>query len=134
MLLTHGENFVRKNHPIWYHYFILVNLISMSTKIEMTAKYVAQLEELSITPDTTLLEWVVDRVGPANYNADGQLVACSDKEELERVYTGFVGDELAETDKEKGMSVIAEVCEDMKDINRKYRAVFYYLLAKKYGK
>jgi hypothetical protein len=50
------------------------------------------------------------------------------------VYTNFVADDLGETDQEKGMSAINEVLEQMSGINRKYRAVVYYLLAKKYGK
>ncbi len=106
----------------------------MATKEEMIEKYTAQLQEVGVTAEAELLDWVVDRVGPANYNVDGQLVAASDEDELARVYTGFVGDELEETDKEKGMSVIKEVCSELDGINRKYRAVVYYLLAKKYGK
>lgn len=106
----------------------------MTTKEEMMEKYEAQLADLGESVDAELLSWVVDRVGPANYNADAQLVACSDDEERERVFTGFVGDELAETDKEKGMEAIAGVCDTMSSENRKYRAVVYYLLAKKYGK
>src|SRR6056297_725699 len=106
----------------------------MSTKIEMMEKYTEQLNELGVTVNTTLLDWVTDRVGPANYDADGQLVAATNSDELDGVYTGFVGDELAETDKEKGMAAINEVMEHMSGMNRKYRAVVYYLLAKKYGK
>ena len=106
----------------------------MSTKIEMMGKYTAQLSELGVIADTALLDWVTDRVGPANYDADGQLVAATNPEELDRVYTGFVGDELAETDKEKGMTVINEVMEQMSGVNRKYRGTVYYWLAKKYGK
>jgi len=106
----------------------------MSTKIEMMEKYTAQLSELGTTADADLLDWVTDRVGPANYDADGQLVAATNPDELERVYTGFVGDELSETNKEKGMMAINEVMEQMSGMNRKYRGVVYYLLAKKYGK
>lgn len=107
----------------------------MATKVEMMEKYTEQLEELGVKVDAELLDWVTDRVGPANYKADAQLVAASDADELKRVYTGFVGDELAETDEEKGMAAIEAVCkEDMGDVKRKYRAVVYYLLAKKYGK
>ena len=43
-----------------------------------------------------------------------------------------MGDELGEEDKEKGLAAIDEVCEQMGGINKKYRAVVYYLLAKKY--
>jgi len=106
----------------------------MATKEEMVEKYTAQLEDLNVDVEAELLDWVVDRVGPANYKDDAQLVACSDEDELNRVYTGFVGDELEETDKEAGMEAIKDVCEQMSDISRKYRAVVYYLLAKKYGK
>ena len=106
----------------------------MATKVDMMEKYTQQLGDLGVTADQELLDWVTDRVGPANYDADGQLVAATNPEELDRVYTGCVGDELAETDKEKGMAAIADVMEQMSDINRKYRGVVYYLLAKKYGK
>jgi len=106
----------------------------MSSKEEVAAQYTAQLEELNVSVDAELLDWVIDRVGPANYRDDAKLVACSDEAERERVFTGFVGDELEETDKEKGMEAIADVCEQMKDVKRKYRGAFYYLLAKKYGK
>lgn len=106
----------------------------MSSKEEMIEKYKTQLQEVGSSVDDDLLNWVVDRVGPANYSSDGQLVACSDDKELETVYKGFVGDELKENDKEKGMASISAVCEEMSGINRKYRAVVYYLLAKKYGK
>jgi hypothetical protein len=105
----------------------------MTTKAEMLDKYEAQLSELGVNVDTALLEWCVDRVGPANYDADGQAVACSSEDELARVFTGFVGDELEEENKEEGMKAIHAVCEQMQGISRKYRAVFYYLLAKRYG-
>ncbi len=105
----------------------------MSSKEEVLEQYKAQLEELGESVDETLLDWVVDRVGPANYNDDGKFVACSDDEEKERVFSGFVGDELGESDKEKGMQAIEEACEKMSGINKKYRAVIYYLLAKAYN-
>ncbi len=105
----------------------------MSSKEEVMEQYKAQLEELGESVDETLLDWVIDRVGPANYNDDGKFVACSDSDERDRVFTGFVGDELEETDKEAGMAKIEAVCEKMSGINRKYRAVVYYLLAKEYN-
>ncbi len=106
----------------------------MTTKEEMMEKYQAQLKDLGESVNQELLDWCFDRVGPANYKADAQLVACSDSDELKRVYTGFVGDELKETNEGKGMEEIGKVCEQMSGTNRKYRAVAYYLLAKAYGK
>lgn len=111
----------------------LLNNIIMSSKEEVMEQYKAQLQELGEAVDEALLDWVIDRVGPANYNDDGKLVACSDGDEKERVFTGFVGDELEETDKDKGMAAIEAVCERMSGVNRKYRAVVYYLLAKEYN-
>jgi len=49
----------------------------MSTKVEMMEKYTEQLTELGVTADAGLLDWVTDRVGPANYSADGQQVAAT---------------------------------------------------------
>lgn len=100
----------------------------------MIEKYNTQLGELGVSVDVDVLDWATDRVGPANYDADGQLVSATDPEEVKRVYTNFVADELAETDQEKGMAAIMAVLEQMAGMNRKYRAVVYYLLAKKYGK
>lgn len=106
----------------------------MSSKEEMMAKYTEQLEELGVTIDSDVLEMATDACGPANYNDDGRYVAATSEDELDRVYTGFVNDELGETDKEKGMMEINDVMMTMSGINKKYRAVVYYLLAKKYGK
>ena len=102
----------------------------MATKEEMMEKYVAQLKALGKSVDDEALEGIVDGLGPANYNLDASLVAASDPEELRRVYTNFVADELAISDEEKGMEMIAKVAEEMSSEARKYRAVFYYLLSK----
>jgi len=106
----------------------------MSSKEEMMEKYTEQLGDLGVSVDAGVLEMATDACGPANYNDDGRYVAASNDDEVKRVYTGFVADELAETDEEKGMAAIADVLEQMSGINKKYRAVVYYLLAKKYGK
>lgn len=106
----------------------------MSSKEEMMGKYMSQLSELGVDVDASVLDMAFEACGPANYNDDGRYVAASDADEVKRVYTNFVADELAETDEEKGMDAIAEVLEQMSAVNKKYRAVVYYLLAKKYGK
>ena len=105
----------------------------MATKEEKLVDYKAQLDSLGVSVDEALLEKITDGLGPANYNDDASLVATSDEEELKRVYTNFVADELAVSDEEKGMAAIAEVAEQMSGENRKHRAVFYYLLEKKLG-
>ncbi len=102
----------------------------MTTKEEVMKDYIEQLNELGENIDMDTLEIAFKACGPANYKADSMLVAASDKEELHRVYTNFVADELAIKDEEKGMAMIHTVAEKMSGIRRKYRTVFYYLLAK----
>jgi hypothetical protein len=111
--------------------FIIKQYI-MATKESKMEDYAAQLKEIGENVDMVLLKEITDGLGPANFNADASLVSCSDDKELERVYTNFVADELAVSDKEQGMKAIEEVCGMMKGINRKHRGVFYYLLAKKF--
>lgn len=102
----------------------------MATKEEKMASYAEQLKSLGESVDEALLEKITDGLGPANYNADASYVSCSDDEELKRVYTNFVADELAMSDEAKGMELIGKVCEKMSGENKKHRAVFYYLLTK----
>lgn len=108
--------------------------MEQSKKDTVTEAYVAQLKTIGVRADKALLAWVVERVGPGNYNKDAKFVAMSVKKEIARVYKGFVADELGETNEEKGMKAIIGVGEKVKPIRRKYRAVVYYMLAKKYGK
>lgn len=104
----------------------------MSSKVEMLEKYVAQLEQIGESVDARLIEEITDGLGPANYNLDAQAVAVTDNDEMKRVYTNFVADELAIKDEERGMEMIRAVADRMiaAGINKKYRAVFYYLLTK----
>jgi Protein of unknown function (DUF2853) len=103
----------------------------MSSKIEMLEKYVTQLEEMNEAIDMELLETVTDGLGPANYNLDAQAVSVTDADEMHRVYTNFVADELAIADEERGMAMVQAVADKMSaaGIHKKYRAVFYYLLS-----
>ena len=105
----------------------------MATKEEKIEQYEAQLKDLGVAVDTAMLLEITNGLGPANYNEDASYVAATDPEEVKRVYTNFVADELAISDEEKGMAAINEVLEMMTGINKKHRAVVYYLLAKKLG-
>lgn len=81
--------------------------------------------------DTAALKGIAKACGPAIYKADASKVSCSDKEELARVRNNFVVKKLGITDEAKGNAAIKAVCEEMGSSNRnKYRAIFYYLLAK----
>ena len=104
-------------------------------KEELIAKYVETLKGLNVEVDEDLLKKVVDGLGPSIYNQDSSVVSCSDPNELKTVKENFLIKKLGMEDSAAWDHAIEEVCEQMGKSNRnKYRAVFYYLLVKKFGK
>jgi hypothetical protein len=94
----------------------------MSTKLEMK-----KINENVLTEIATLL-------GPAIYDADASLVACSDKAETGRVKELFLIKELGLENSPKLDEAIQAVCKQMGTSNRKkFRVVFYYLLLQYFG-
>ncbi len=103
---------------------------------EKIALYKDKLKEIEPKFDEELLVAVTKSLGPSIYKKDAETVSCSDSGELERVKKNFLIKKLmidasdAELDK-----ALKEVCETMGTSNRnKYRAIFYYLLVKKFKK
>ena len=106
----------------------LKELVDMYEK-EMTGK-------LKISKvDKTLLHAVAKACGPSLYRKDASTVSCSDKAELDRVKNNFLIKKLELKDSEKLDAGIKETCKEMGSSNRnKYRAIFYYILTKKFRK
>jgi len=108
----------------------------MSKKDEKIALYQKAAADLKLDLDGELIAKVTNGLGPSIYNKDAETVSCSDASELARVRENFLKKKLglAESD-EKLDAAIKEACEEMGSSNRhKYRALFYALLAKKFGK
>ncbi len=84
--------------------------------------------------DRDLLVAVAKACGPALYKADSEKVACSDKKELERVKKNFLIKKLELKDTPKLDEAIAETCAAFGKSRNKFRAMFYYLLVKKFRK
>ena len=107
----------------------------MATKEQQIEKYTAQLKIAKVPLNKDLLESVVKMVGPANYQLDAMFVATSDKAELATVCKNFVMKKLDVSDEAKAMKAIDAAVEKLKaaGIRKKYRGVFYYMLAKKFG-
>jgi len=100
----------------------------MATKIEKIALYSEEVKKFDSNPDLELLEKITGLLWPSIFNKDSETVACTDKTELERVLTSSVIEKLGLN---ISMSDLKAVCEKMGSSNRnKYRAIFYYLLAK----
>ena len=75
-------------------------------------------------------------LGPSIYNKDSETVACGDSNELATVRENFLKKKLGLTQPDEELdAAIQNVCEMMGTSNKhKYRALFYALLAKNFGK
>lgn len=108
----------------------------MGKRDELIAKYAEDLRtKCNVTPDLALLTKVTIGCGPSIYDNDAQTVAASDKDELERIRTNFLMKKLGLPDGPALMAGIEAAVETYgKSERNKYRAVFYYLLVKHFGK
>ena len=108
----------------------------MGKRDDLIAKYADDLKtKCKMTPDMALLTKVTIGCGPAIYDNDAQTVAASDKDELERVKNSFLVKKLGLKDGPALMDGINAAIDTYgKSERNKYRAVFYYLLVKHFGK
>ena len=108
----------------------------MGKRDDLIAKYAEDLKnKCGVTPDMALLTKVTIGCGPAIYDNDAQTVAASDKEELERIKTNFLIKKLGLADSAALIEGINAAVETYgKSERNKYRAPFYYLLVKHFGK
>lgn len=108
----------------------------MGKRDELIAKYAEDLKtKCKMTPDMALLTKVTIGCGPSIYDNDAQTVAASDSAELERIKTNFLVKKLGLKDGPALMEGINAAVETYgKSERNKFRAVFYYLLVKHFGK
>lgn len=108
----------------------------MGKRDELIAKYADDLKDkCKVNPDMDLLTKVTIGCGPSIYDNDAQTVAASDPEELERIKNNFLIKKLGLKDGPALMEGInAAVDTYGKSERNKYRAVFYYLLVKHFGR
>lgn len=108
----------------------------MSKRDDLIAKYADDLRtKCKVEPDMELLKKVTIGCGPAIYNADSSTVAASQDSELETVKANFLIKKLGLADSPALMEGIRAAIDIYgKSERNKYRAVFYYLLVKHFGK
>jgi len=95
--------------------------------------YLADVQKYDANADADIVQKIVKHLGIALRSKDASLVSCSDKSELDRVVQKWCMKKLG-TDEDTGNSVVAKICEAMKDSRQKQRVTFYYLAAKELGK
>lgn len=108
----------------------------MSQLTQKISIYQEEAKKLGLGLDNKLIEGVTKSLGPVIYNSDTELVSCSDPKELERVKKNFLAKKLqVPYDDVVYDKAIKAVCEKLGSSNRnKYRALFYALLTKEFGK
>ncbi len=108
----------------------------MGKRDDLIAKYADDLKnKCKMTPDMALLTKVTIGCGPSIYDNDAQTVAASDKDELERIKSNFLVKKLGLKDGPSLMDGINTAVEAYgKSERNKFRAVFYYLLVKHFGR
>ena len=108
----------------------------MGKRDELIEKYAEDLKEkCGMSPDMDLLTKVTIGCGPSIYDDDASTVASSQESELETVKENFLMKKLGLPDGPELMAAIEKAVETYgKSERNKYRAVFYYLLVKHFGK
>jgi hypothetical protein len=108
----------------------------MGRRDELIAKYADDLKnKCKMDPDMALLTKVTIGCGPAIYDNDAATVAASQATELETIKKNFLIKKLGLKDGPELMDGINKAIETYgKSERQKFRAVFYYLLVKHFGK
>ena len=104
-------------------------------KAEKIALYTKDIQKHYGEVDNDFLAIIVKNLGPSIYKKDAELVSCSDPKELDTVRKNFLMKKLGIDASKKVLdAAIEDVCEELKSTRKKYRATFYYRLAKKFKK
>jgi len=108
----------------------------MGKRDDLIAQYADDLKnKCGMDPDMGLLTKITIGCGPAIYNADASTVAATQESELETVRNNFLIKKLGLSDGPELMEGINAAIEKYGRSERnKYRAVFYYMLTKHFGK
>ena len=104
-------------------------------KAAKIALYIQDIKKHYDEVDEDFVAIIVKNLGPSIYKKDAELVSCSDPKELDTVRKSFLMKKLG-IDASQGVldAAIADVCQELKSTRTKYRATFYYALAKKFKK
>ena len=107
----------------------------MSKFDEKVALYKQFMDDRNLRSNTDLLRAVTKGLGPSIYKADAETVSGSDAKELATVKNNFLIKKLGLADSKELDEGIEEVMERIgKSERKKYRAVVYYMLVKKFDK
>ena len=99
------------------------------------ALYIEDIKKHYGEVDEAFVAIIVKNLGPSIYRRDAELVSCSDPKELDTVRRNFLMKKLGIDASQAVLdAAIQDVCTELKGVRTKYRATFYYSLAKKFKK
>lgn len=98
---------------------------------ELVEKYAEELTDLGVPVNKPILRAVAKGLGRTLYRADAALVAAADRREVERVRRNYLIKKLGLRDTKRLDAGLEDVIE-LYTKRRKYRVVFYYLLARRF--
>lgn len=100
----------------------------MATYEEAYTTFTQEMNEIGMHHHDDLYHAILESLGDSINDKDANLVACSDKKELDEVKKDFLIGKLGMEDSPRLDEVLEEVCGAMGKSNRtKHRATFYYL-------
>jgi len=106
-----------------------------SKRDEKIALYIKDIKKHYGEVDEAFVAIIVKNLGPSIYRKDAELVSCSDPKELDTVRRNFLMKKLGIKASQGVLdAAIQDVCTELKGVRTKYRATFYYALAKKFKK
>lgn len=101
----------------------------MPTHEEVTTAFKKEMNELGMHYHEELYNAIAKHLGPALYDDDASLVACSDKEELKTIKKNFLIGKLGLKDGPELDHAIEQACGALgHSNNKKHRSTFYYML------
>ena len=107
----------------------------MSQFDEKLLLFNSENRKLNLGLSERLIREVAKKLGPSIYNKDASTVSCSGESEMNTVKKNFLIKKLGLPDNSNLDSALKEVCQKMGTSNRnKYRALFYAMLVRKFGK
>lgn len=100
----------------------------MATYEEAYETFTNEMNDMGMQHHEELYHAILKSLGDTIHDKDANLVACSDKEELNQVKQDFLIGKLGMEDSPRLDEVLTQVCGAMGQSNRtKHRATFYYL-------
>jgi len=106
-----------------------------SKRDEKIILYIKDIKKHYGEVDEDFVAIIVKNLGPSIYKKDSESVACSDPKELDTVRKNFLMKKLGINASQNVLdAAIQDVCTELKSVRTKYRATFYYALAKKFKK